>query len=195
MIRISYSLFLNVQEAELSDQLLDPDVPTLASQDKLKVSPKGLPFVIRGSKLEQRIRFIANLRSKAIAAMQKQARNTVFLICMVLHVHSLPRDPIPHICSGARSYYSRLEAMASRLEAITINSKKQPAATQGGTGQRLAEDKSPLIINHANHSQKGIGAISLAFMQVSLEDPRQRTPIYLYTAKLTPQTILNQSGP
>ena len=30
---------------ELSDQLLDPDVPTLASQDKLKVSPKGLPFV------------------------------------------------------------------------------------------------------------------------------------------------------
>ena len=32
---------------ELSDQSLDPDVPTLASQDKLKVSPKGLPFVIR----------------------------------------------------------------------------------------------------------------------------------------------------
>ena len=31
--------------SELSDQLLDPDVPTLASQDKLKVSPKGLPFV------------------------------------------------------------------------------------------------------------------------------------------------------
>ena len=30
----------------MSDQLLDPDVPTLASQDKLKVSPKGLPFVI-----------------------------------------------------------------------------------------------------------------------------------------------------
>ena len=29
-----------------SDQLLDPDVPTLASQDKLKVSPKGLPFVM-----------------------------------------------------------------------------------------------------------------------------------------------------
>ena len=34
--------------SELSDQLLDPDVPTLASQDKLKVSPKGLPFVILG---------------------------------------------------------------------------------------------------------------------------------------------------
>ena len=33
--------------SELSDQLLDPDVPTLASQDKLKVSPKGLPFVTR----------------------------------------------------------------------------------------------------------------------------------------------------
>ena len=32
---------------ELSGQLLDPDVPTLASQDKLKVSPKGLPFVMR----------------------------------------------------------------------------------------------------------------------------------------------------
>ena len=31
--------------SELSDQLLDPDVPTLASQNKLKVSPKGLPFV------------------------------------------------------------------------------------------------------------------------------------------------------
>ena len=31
---------------ELNDQLLDPDAPTLASQDKLKVSPKGLPFVI-----------------------------------------------------------------------------------------------------------------------------------------------------
>ena len=30
---------------ELNDQLLDPDAPTLASQDKLKVSPKGLPFV------------------------------------------------------------------------------------------------------------------------------------------------------
>ena len=29
----------------MSDQLLDPDVQTLASQDKLKVSPKGLPFV------------------------------------------------------------------------------------------------------------------------------------------------------
>ena len=35
--------------SELSDQLLDPDVPTLASQDKLKVSPKGLPFVMRSS--------------------------------------------------------------------------------------------------------------------------------------------------
>ena len=34
--------------SKLSDQLLDPDVPTLASQDKLKVSPKGLPFVNRG---------------------------------------------------------------------------------------------------------------------------------------------------
>ena len=32
--------------SELSDQLLDPDVPTLASLDKLKVSPKGLPFVM-----------------------------------------------------------------------------------------------------------------------------------------------------
>ena len=32
---------------ELNDQLLDPDSPTLASQVKLKVSPKGLPFVIR----------------------------------------------------------------------------------------------------------------------------------------------------
>ena len=31
---------------ELNDQLLDPDVPTLASQDKLKVSPKGLPFIL-----------------------------------------------------------------------------------------------------------------------------------------------------
>ena len=31
--------------SELSDQLFDPDVPTLASQVKLKVSPKGLPFV------------------------------------------------------------------------------------------------------------------------------------------------------
>ena len=30
---------------ELNYQLLDPDAPTLASQDKLKVSPKGLPFV------------------------------------------------------------------------------------------------------------------------------------------------------
>ena len=30
---------------ELNDQLLDPDAPTLASQDKLEVSPKGLPFV------------------------------------------------------------------------------------------------------------------------------------------------------
>ena len=32
---------------ELSNQLFDPDSPTLASQDKLKVSPKGLPFVTR----------------------------------------------------------------------------------------------------------------------------------------------------
>ena len=32
-------------EVELKDQLSDPDAPTLASQDKLKVSPKGLPFV------------------------------------------------------------------------------------------------------------------------------------------------------
>ena len=31
---------------ELSNQLFDPEEPTLASQDKLKVSPKGLPFVI-----------------------------------------------------------------------------------------------------------------------------------------------------
>ena len=30
---------------ELSNQLFDPDSPTLASQVKLKVSPKGLPFV------------------------------------------------------------------------------------------------------------------------------------------------------
>ena len=37
--------------SELSDQLLDPDVPTLASQDKLKVSPKGLPFVITALKI------------------------------------------------------------------------------------------------------------------------------------------------
>ena len=38
--------------SELSDQLLDPDVPTLASQDKLKVSPKGLPFVKSHSLLQ-----------------------------------------------------------------------------------------------------------------------------------------------
>ena len=29
----------------LNYQLLDPEEPTLASQDKLKVSPEGLPFV------------------------------------------------------------------------------------------------------------------------------------------------------
>ena len=40
--------------SELSDQLLDPDVPTLASQDKLKVSPKGLPFVIGNVRHQQR---------------------------------------------------------------------------------------------------------------------------------------------
>ena len=33
----------------MSDQLFDPDAPTLASQDKLKVSPKGLPFVTFGN--------------------------------------------------------------------------------------------------------------------------------------------------
>ena len=38
--------------SELSDQLLDPDVPILASQDKLKVSPKGLPFVTKLHKQE-----------------------------------------------------------------------------------------------------------------------------------------------
>ena len=27
--------------------ILDPDTPTLASQDKLKAPPKGLPFVIK----------------------------------------------------------------------------------------------------------------------------------------------------
>ena len=27
--------------SKLSDQLFDPDVPTLASQNKLKISPKG----------------------------------------------------------------------------------------------------------------------------------------------------------
>ena len=32
---------------ELNNQLLDPDSPTLASQVKLKVSPKGLPFVTK----------------------------------------------------------------------------------------------------------------------------------------------------
>ena len=30
---------------ELSNQLFDPEEPILASQDKLKVSPKRLPFV------------------------------------------------------------------------------------------------------------------------------------------------------
>ena len=34
---------------ELNDQLFDPDAPTLASQDKLKVSPKGLLFVTTNS--------------------------------------------------------------------------------------------------------------------------------------------------
>ena len=33
----------------MNDQLLDPDSPTLASQVKLKVCPKGLPFVKRTS--------------------------------------------------------------------------------------------------------------------------------------------------
>ena len=33
-------------EVKLNYQLLDPEEPTLASQDKLKVSPEGLPFVI-----------------------------------------------------------------------------------------------------------------------------------------------------
>ena len=41
--------------SELSDQLLDPDVPTLASQDKLKVSPKGLPFVMKASPSAQEL--------------------------------------------------------------------------------------------------------------------------------------------
>ena len=33
-------------EFKLNNQLLNPDVPTLASQNKLKISPKRLPFVI-----------------------------------------------------------------------------------------------------------------------------------------------------
>ena len=47
--------------SELSDQLLDPDVPTLASQDKLKVSPKGLPFVNRD---QMETKFKAGLKSR-----------------------------------------------------------------------------------------------------------------------------------
>ena len=39
---------------ELNDQLLDPDAPTLASQGKLKVSPKGLPFVMKEKRREER---------------------------------------------------------------------------------------------------------------------------------------------
>ena len=54
--------------SELSDQLLDPDVPTLASQDKLKVSPKGLPFVMYDKCLLQTI--VSNL------PMQASARNS-----------------------------------------------------------------------------------------------------------------------
>ena len=51
---IEKSIRGGVGASELSDQLLDPDVPTLASQDKLKVSPKGLPFVTRTSLLVTR---------------------------------------------------------------------------------------------------------------------------------------------
>ena len=41
---------------ELNDQLLDPDSPTLASQVKLKVSPKGLPFVTSRTSANDRTR-------------------------------------------------------------------------------------------------------------------------------------------
>ena len=40
---------------ELNDQLLDPDSPTLASQVKLKVSPKGLPFVMNQATSQQHL--------------------------------------------------------------------------------------------------------------------------------------------
>ena len=56
--------------SELSDQLLDPDVPTLASQDKLKVSPKGLPFVTKQntkSEPSTMILFLARTSSKQVA--------------------------------------------------------------------------------------------------------------------------------
>ena len=50
--------------SELSDQLLDPDVPTLASQDKLKVSPKGLPFVTFNPSMEGNHMYAEVSRSK-----------------------------------------------------------------------------------------------------------------------------------
>ena len=56
----------------MNDQLLDPDAPTLALQDKLKVSPKGLPFVIKKLQIPSCKKplvaslFLANTRDAAV---------------------------------------------------------------------------------------------------------------------------------
>ena len=42
--------------SKLNDQLSDPDVPTLASQDRLKVSPTKLPFVVNSKGRESKLR-------------------------------------------------------------------------------------------------------------------------------------------
>ena len=59
---------------ELNDQLLDPDVPTLASQDKLKVSPKGLPFVNNEGKVSVNAYFINSDEGKQSILLYRKSK-------------------------------------------------------------------------------------------------------------------------
>ena len=90
--------------SELSDQLLDPDVPTLASQDKLKVSPKGLPFVISTYKQPQWTH--ADHHIATLLTLDALSRIGGFSAPFVLRPVSRPRSPMSTCfsCSGGKAF-------------------------------------------------------------------------------------------
>ena len=91
--------------SELSDQSLDPDVPTLASQDKLKVSPKGLPFVTNDqphSALTGNLQTYTNMTGSTAPNLRLTSPHPSFLSSKIKTDHKIRRMGSQRLVSGCQ---------------------------------------------------------------------------------------------
>ena len=109
---------------ELNDQLLDPDAPTLASQDKLKVSCKGLPFVIYLSiYLSLSIHLSAPASRKNVLDAARSIHWTEDMVQVKFLLGG--RSPM-RICSQPRRHPHRNSSQIHGLELMSLSASHCP---------------------------------------------------------------------